>query len=466
VSLEDDLMALSALRTRPPQWVDQDALPPLRTRAGAVLPEAARRGLIADLKAEGTAGTARLARAIRAALREEDCAELMTALLRDWADAGQPQHDRRWLLFAIGILGDADYIDHLGDRVATESRAGQHRMADYCVASLARSPHPAAAAWLARLARSGPTPRLRQEAWSARLARPGGDPVMVRARGFDRHGQRPFRLGGRELTLRLEPDGSLSIFEGRRRLRSLPRARRDDDPDAVAAARARFSALKTALAADLSDTIAALTEAMITGAGITGWRALLESPVPHFVVRGVIWEALSEGREPIRFLLTDEGDPVDAAGADLDLDGVSAIRPVHPLSLSPEEADAWRNLLLEASASPAFQQLDRPVFRPIDPEHPFGSLLTGRPAISPWQLSRGLSARGYLAERSYRIDHAIRIIGPYRVLIRHDPYAPMERSSTPVRIQQLTLSHGETLLPRPPAVLYSEIAADLTALLR
>jgi hypothetical protein len=461
--LVDDLIAL---RTRPSRWVDTDALPPLRLLAGGVLPESARRGFIADLKSEGTAGTARHARAIRPRLHDDDCADLLTALLVDWAGAGQPPLDRRWLLFAIGILGDADYIDRLGVRVFEENHAKQHRMAGYCVESLARSPHPEAPGWLARLSRTAPTPRLRKDAWTARQTRPGEDPVMVRSRGFDHHGERTFPLGARSLLLRLQPDGSMGIFEGRKRLKSLPRARKKDDPDAVATARARFSALKSALSADLTDTIAGLVESMITGATITDWRVLLEAPVPHFIVRGVIWEGLRNPDEPLRFLVTDEGDPVDAAGADLDLDGVTEIRPVHPLGLTEDVADAWRNLLLEASASPAFPQLDRATYRPVNPDRPFGSLLSGRSSVNPWQLARTLTARGYLAERGYRIDHAVKLIGPFRITIRHDPYSPFDRSASSLRIQQVSLSHGETLLPRPPAVLYSEIAADLAALLR
>ena len=466
VTADEDLaITLASLRTRPPRWVDETALPPLYFRSGQVLSDAARRGFIADLKSEGTSGTARHARAARAVLRDADCSALMTALLSDWAGAGQPQPARRWLLFAIGILGDADYIDRLGNRVFDENRAKKHQMAGHCVASLARSPHPAAVGWLARLSRTAPTARLRSAAWSARQARPGGDPVMVRSRGFDHHGQRAFDLAGRPLLLRLQADGAVHIFEGSRRLKSLPRARKRDDPGAVTTARARFAALKSALHADLTDTAAALIEAMITGQPITGWRALLDAPVPHWIVRGLIWEALPEEGEHFRFLLTDEGDAVDVDGVDLSLDVVTAVRPIHPLHLAKTEADAWRILLLDAAINSPFPQLDRPIYHPRDPDQPFGSLLANRPAVNPWQLARTLSSRGYLADRGYRIDHCVKTIGPYRITIQHEPYSPFERSASRTRIQQVTLRHGQTLLPRPPAVLYSEIAADLAGLL-
>ena len=246
----------------------------------------------------------------------------------------------------------------------------------------------------------------------------------------------------------------------------MPRARKRDDAAAVGAARERFAVLKAAIAADLSDTIAALTEVMITGQPITDWRALLQAPVPHFIVRGLIWEALVDGEGRFRFLLTDEGDAVDTVGADRVLDGVTAIRPVHPLHLDSAEADLWRALLLEAAASPPFAQLERSIHRPRNVERPFGSLLANRAAINPWHLARTLTSRGYYAEHSYRIDSAVKTIGPYSITIRHDPYSPFERSASLLRLQQITLHHGQTILPHPPAVIYSEIAADLTALLR
>lgn len=457
---------LESLRTRPSRWVNEAHLPVLRLRAGGQLSAAARRGLVSDLKAEGTAGSALHARQARPLIEDEDCAALLLALLEAWALGGQPQNDRRWLLFATGILGDADAIDRLGARVLTESQAKQHRMAGYCVAALARSPHPAAPSWLARLSRTAPSPRLRRDAWTARLARPGGAPVMVRGRGFDQDGIRAFSLGGRMLQLRLQPDGSLNIYEGSRRLKSLPRARKRDDAAAVDAARARFISLKAAVSADLNDTVAALTEVMITGQPITDWRGLLQAPVPHFIVRGLIWEALADGAPRFRFLLTDEGDAINTAGVDLSLDSIESIRPVHPLYLDDDETDAWRNLLLEAAANPPFSQLDRPIHRPINAERPFGSLLANRAAINPWHLTRTLTARGYTSDRSNRVESAVKTIGPFCITIRHDPYSSFERASPQLRVQEVTLHHGQTILPRPPAAIYSEIASDLSALTR
>ena len=60
----------------------------------------------------------------------------------------------------------------------------------------------------------------------------------------------------------------------------------------------------------------------------------------------------------------------------------------------------------------------------------------------------------------------MKTIGPFRVTISHDPYSPFERGAGRVSLRQIIVTKGETLLPRPPTVLYSEIAGDLAAVLR
>ena len=228
--------ALEAVRARPPRWVDAAALPLLRLAAPAdgseeeVLSEAARRGFLADLKSEGPEETAALARPLAPRLRATDRAALARALLVQWSEAGEPSRDRRWLLFAVGLLGDDALLDALGRRVGEEVAARRHAVAQTCLSSLHRSGGRVARRWLGRWSRQAPTMRLRAAAWAGRMALTDelAGPLEVQPPdlGFDLRGERAYDHAGRALTLQLGADGQIQLRDGARALRSLPAARR------------------------------------------------------------------------------------------------------------------------------------------------------------------------------------------------------------------------------------------------
>ncbi len=447
--------ALCAVRARPPRWVD--ALPVVRLCSGVRLTDKAVSGLIAALKSEGPASLDTLPRRLRAHLDGADCAALLKTLEQRWRAAGEPSGDRRWLIFAAALLGDGAAIDRLGRRVETERRARRHKMARCCVEAICRSDQPAATAWLAHLARAAPTLPLRMCAWSALndRGRDGPMPLALPSLGFDARGERPFDHGGRALTLRLRPGGTVAIFDGDRPLKALPTARRADDPAAVRAARARFATLKTDLAQTLTALKAALTESMVLQQPLADGAALLAHPVGFWIVRGVIWRA------DVDFLLTEEGVPVDIRGHDLPPPDPAALRPVHPIALSAAVRDRWSSLLVASGHRPPFPQLDRPVSRP---EGPPSAALVRRPALSPWQLARNLTRRGYLPDTSGgTIERALKFVGAWLLCIEHEPYSAYRRSGR-VRLLHITVSQGQRRMPRIPLTLQAELEADIAML--
>ncbi|MEL6342484.1 MAG: DUF4132 domain-containing protein [Myxococcota bacterium] len=474
---------LAAVRTRPPKWVTLTELPTLRWQradaAAAPIPlsEKATKGFIADLKRESPEEVAPLARPARARLDAVDCAAFLNGLLTQWAVAGQPSRDRRWLLFAIGLLGDDEAIDALGRRVSAEIKAKRHRAAGYCLVSLARNGSPTAKRWLARWARQAPGLTLRASAWSAWVALDDGGPLPINAvqLGFDRDGWRDYDHGGRALRLRLTPDATVELFDGARPLKSVPGPRKADDPDAVRASRARLSTMKAALKEGLQDLHDALEEAMIVERPLADWRTLLlEHPLAWRASRGLIFEALARDGAPMwRFLLTEEGDAVDAHGEDLPLAEVSGVRVVHPGRMTADERDGWRDLLDEADATPPFDQLDRPMALPGDGPRPLADALAVLPAMATPRLAHGLASRGYLADNAAAayglIERSLKFFGPYLVVLSHEGYPanPYHWSrQRRLRLTGIEVRRGKSVVPaaRLPAPVFSEIISPLQTL--
>ena len=465
--------ALLAIRKRPPAWAADVPLPPLRLRGGGQLSAKACGRLIADLKSAGPDSRAVHAETARHAIEPGDLANLMRFLARAWEKAGQPARDRRWLIFAIGSFGDDDLIDGLGSRVGAELQAKRHKAAGYCLEALARAGGPTARRWLARWARKAPGLSLRAAAWSARLqldeAAGWTAVVAPHSHGFSLRAEQDYNHGGRQLTLRLGEDGLIRLFDGARALKSLPAARKRDDPEAVRESRERFKRLKAAVKDSRAALHAALEEAMCLDQPLADWGVLHSAPLAWAASRGLIFEARPEAGPPCRFFLSDEGDTLDRAGDDITLPSGAPIHVAHPIRMSGPERDAWRTILEEARFLQPFEQLHRPVRRPQPGPAPLSAVLAARPPLAMPQLIRSLRTQGYLPDNleGYgMISRSMRFLGPYLIIVTHDAYPTNPFNQTPrkmLRLKSIEVRRGTQTVPSEalrPSV-FSEIASTL-----
>lgn len=466
---------LSKIRARPPRWVDQDALPTLCLDDGTPLSPKARAGLIADLKSEGPEEYAVNARTALQQIAATQQAALIKTLLGDWAAAGQPARDRRWLIFASALLGDDALIDALGRRVGEEIAARRHQAAGYCIEALLRAGTPTAQRWLARWSRQAPGLNLRAQAWSARQVLDKAvrwvSAVAPHDHGFSEQGERDYDHGGRLLRLRLAEDGEIAIFDGQRRLRALPTARKQDDAAVVRRSRDDFKALKAAVSDSLLALNAALEEAMILGRPLADWPLLRQAPLAWRASRGLVFSARA-GDVVVRFFLSDEGDPLDMQGDDVDIPDGAEIRVVHPMVLTDEARAGWRAILAEARAVPPFEQLSRPLHPPAPGPAPLAAVLRGLPPMATPRLIRGLAARGYLPDtfESYgMIGQSMCFLGPYVITVTHDAYPSnpfKQRTRQPLRLRSAEIRRGKRKVPSEslPAPIFSEIVGALLTL--
>lgn len=468
--------ALLAIRKRPPVWAVDAPMPPLRLRGGGQLSTKACSRLIADLKSAGPDSRAEHAAAVQDAIEPSDLAELVRALMQAWARAGQPARDRRWLIFAMGSFGDDVLIDDLGRRVGEELQAKRHKAAGHCLEALARAGGPTARRWLARWARKAPGLSLRAAAWSARLqldeAAGWTAAVAPHHHGFSQRAEQDYSHGGRPLTLRLGEDGQIRLFDGSRALKSLPAARKRDDPEAVRASRERFKRLKTAVKDSLEALHAALEEAMCLDHPLADWDVLKSAPLGWAASRGLVFEARPEAGPPRRFFLSDEGDPLNRSGDDVILPPGAPIHVAHPLRMSETESSAWRTILEDARALQPFEQLHRPIRRPKPGPAPLSAVLKTRSPMAMPQLIRGLKAQGYLPDNieGYgMITRSMRFFGPYLIILSHDAYPTNPFHQAPekmLRLRSIEVRHGARTIPSEalqPTV-FSEIACTLTGL--
>ena len=127
----------------------------------------------------------------------------------------------------------------------------------------------------------------------------------------------------------------------------------------MASAQREWIALERHLRATLRMQTRRLEEAMIEGRrwGVADFEALLGQPLMGLLARGVVWGGYDRhGERVTSFRVTDDGCCV-GLGDDDSLDEVASVGVVHPVELSDEELDAWREALAQEQP---FAQLDRP----------------------------------------------------------------------------------------------------------
>ncbi len=188
----------------------------------------------------------------------------------------------------------------------------------------------------------------------------------------------------------LAPDGTLTLDFGQRRfrvdfdetlvpfvrdadgerLRAFPRARREDDPAAVATAKRTFEALRRDVKVVARQQVAALEAAMCTGRrfalGPTRAR-LFDHPLMRHVARRLLWAAVEEGEQPIPFRIAEDGTFADVDDTSLSIAADATVLLVHPIDLDAS-LTSWRELFASYRILQPFPQLGRETARVSDDE--------------------------------------------------------------------------------------------------
>jgi len=169
------------------------------------------------------------------------------------------------------------------------------------------------------------------------------------------------------LTLKVGFDTTLApvLYNGEKRLGSLPRAKPADDPVAIRLAKERWDELKEDVRAIAHLRVTALENAMRTARRI---------PAPHFIsgwathplgkhqARGVVWaveRVKNEKTELVTFHVAEDSTFADMDDHELVLAPTDFVRVPHPAELGPEIVSRWTTILGDYGLMQPVAQLGR-----------------------------------------------------------------------------------------------------------
>ncbi len=184
--------------------------------------------------------------------------------------------------------------------------------------------------------------------------------------GFNKQGEKVLDYGERKFKVSLMNDFTLSIFDESKNkiIKSLPKPNESDNIEMAEDARKEFSQIKKQIKTIIQTQKFRLEKAIMNGRpwGEESFKELfVENPIMHIFAIGLIWGVYENGvlKKAFRYMedgtfnTVDEEEYILPKGAKISL--------VHPIDLSEEELEAWKNQLEDYEIVQPVPQLEQDI---------------------------------------------------------------------------------------------------------
>lgn len=290
------------------------------------------------------------------------------------------QAKKKWVLYAASVHGGEQIVPVLYTQIQEWAKNSRGALASDAVRALALNGTSTALLQVDQIARKF---RFRQVKAAASLALDDAakqlgitkdelEDRIVPNMGFDERMEQTFDYGNRTFHVILSPALTLEIYDAKgKKLKNLPVPGKQDDPDRAKASYEAWKLLKKQLKAVVVNQTLRLEQAFGTGRQWTKeqWTALfVQNPVMHQFAAGLIWGLYTEGKPEQTFRYMEDGsfNTVDEEEYELPEKGIIGL--IHPLELSGELLEAWKEQLSDYEIIQPVAQLERPVYRITEEE--------------------------------------------------------------------------------------------------
>lgn len=189
--------------------------------------------------------------------------------------------------------------------------------------------------------------------------------------GFSEDGSRTFCYGPRSFQVFLTPALELEIFdEKKKKLKTLPSPNTKDDPEQAKQAYQEFKAMKKLLKTTIASQQSRLEFALSNERkwSVTAWENLfVKNPIMHQFAIGLIWGVYQDDILKDTFRYMEDGTFNNVEEEEYELLKDAKIGLVHPLELSEELIEAWKEQLSDYEIVQPVVQLERKVYK-VKPE--------------------------------------------------------------------------------------------------
>lgn len=415
-------------KKRKVQWLLDANLPVLHKKDGTEADVDICAALLVSYCQLGRIGRSEPAAQLAAELREDDLVALANIVFNLWMEKGA-ESKTKWVLAFSAVFGGPTMTQKLHRAITEWPQNARGAIACEAVTALALSSDPAALLLVDSISRKFKFRQVKKAAGQAleNAAKELGITSeeladrIVPDLGFDEAGRRVFDYGSRCFTVTLTPSLEIAITnDAGKTVKNMPAPGKTDDPELAPAAYEAFKVLKKQMRTTITAQKSRLELALSSLRCWDGdaWQKLfVKNPIMHQFAISLIWGIYEDGTLTDTFRYMEDGSFNTVDEEEFTIPAGAMIGLAHPVELSEELLDGWKQQLEDYEITQSILQLDRPIYR-LDPadaetralESAAGKMLPGISLLSKlqnlgWYRGEILDAGGYFS--FYREDPAL-----------------------------------------------------------
>ena len=186
--------------------------------------------------------------------------------------------------------------------------------------------------------------------------------------GFDETRRQMLDYGPRKFKVTLTPELDLQIFDEEKGkvIKSLPKPTQKDDEEKATAAKAYLTGIKKQMKTVIATQKQRLSKALLSGRSWDkeNWeQVFIKNPIMNGFAMSLIWGAYDESGVLLStFRYMEDGSFNTVDEEEYDISEAVSFRLMHPLDLSEEEFEGWKEQLEDYEITQAVSQLDMPIY--------------------------------------------------------------------------------------------------------
>lgn len=356
-------------------WAYETPFSKVHRKDGGEASEEYMQAILLSYSAMSPCGISPSAALLAESLVEEELALYVDELFDKWLEAGA-ESKKRWVLYAAAIHGGSAIVEKLRRQIQEWPQAARGAIASEAVQALALNPSPQGLLTVDGISRKFKFKQVKAAAGKALefaasqlgITKEELADRIVPDLGFDEKMERHFDYGERKFTVTITPALEVEVFdEGGKKLKNLPAPGKRDHEEKAAAAYEAFKQMKKQMKATVGSQKMRLDLALSTERQwkVSAWKDLfVKNPIMHQFAIGLVWGVYEEGKlvESFRYMEDGSFNTEDEEEFELPQDN-GAIGLVHPIELSKESLEAWKQQLEDYEITQPIEQLDRAVYR-------------------------------------------------------------------------------------------------------
>lgn len=312
-------------------------------------------------------------------INKEDLEMLANYVFDKWVESGE-ENRKKWAAFFGIIYGGNSIIDKVKREILDLSKKKKLALVGDLIKALALTGTPSALLVVDGISRKFKYTSVKEKAKEALVFAANEMGItqdelsdrIVPNLGFDKYGYRRFSYGEREFTVVLTHDMELSIYdEDGKKYKKMPVPGKRDDEEIAKESYSEFKALKKEIK-DISSIQKIRFEAALSKERrwkISAWKEnFVHNPIMNIFAIGLIWGEYKDGKLVNTFRYLGDGTFTTIDDEELDLTDDSLIGLIHPLELTTEELEGWKNQLEDYEINQPINQLNRKIFKVTDDE--------------------------------------------------------------------------------------------------